>query len=357
MIIKKIIYFCFGLFNYRGKKHAKKWEHLNSPFEKNFKSSSLKIGIVKEPWNMHYHYILACNELNISYRLIDIFSENWLSSFFDDSIQYFIFRPSVQYSVWKDMYDNRIRILAEFIPQKLFPNPHLLWLWESKLRQYEWLKAHQYPHAETNIFYKKRDALTFAKICSLPIVYKANMASGASGVKIIKSRFSLFLRIYRSFHLGNRTYRKHKLDKEHGYIILQQYLSSITEWRIFRMGKYYFGFQKIKKGTFHSGSHEFSYGMPPIQLLNFTKELTDKHNFKHVSIDYFIDEKHRFYINEIQVYFGQYQDRELLRIDNKSGRLFYDENLKNWVFEEGSFCKNNMANIRLLTLIDEHVGH
>ncbi len=353
LYIKKLLYYYFSLFEIRSKKNKKKWEKYNSPTEIEYNNSPIKIAIAKEAWNLHYHYIKACRELNISYKIIDFFSSNWLEQLSNSSFDILILRPSVQYQPWKDMFDNRIRLLNTYTNIKIFPSPELLWLWESKLKTYEWLQINQLPHIETYIFYNKDEALNFAKTTDLPIVYKANCGSGTSGVKIIKKKSYLFKLINKSFNSGLRTYRKHPSDKEHGYIILQKYLPNLLEWRIIRMGKYYFGFQKLKKGMFHSGSHQFSYGMPPLELLNFTRELTDKFKFYHLSIDYFINEKNHFFINEIQVYFGQHLDRELLRINNKSGRLIYNYTNNQWTFEEGSYCKNNMANIRLLTLIEE----
>ena len=353
LFIKKIVYYYFNLFNIRGNKNKSKWEKYNFPLEKNFENSKIKVGIVKEAWNLHYYYIIACNELNISYKVLDIFSVNWLEEFINSKVNVLIFRPSVQYSPWKQMFDNRIKLLKNYSNIIIFPNPELMWLWESKKRLYEWLKINNYPLIETKIFYSKDEALQFARETNYPVVYKADNASGASGVKIIKNYYILKRLIKKCFGRGVRTYRKHPSDKEHGFIILQKYLPDILEWRIFRMGNYYFGFQKLKKGRFHSGSHQFGYGMPPIEALNLVRNITEKHKFYHTSFDIFIDKENNLYINEIQVYFGQYQDRELLRINNKPGRLFYNNTTNSWTFEEGEFCKNNMANIRLQTLLDE----
>lgn len=350
--LKKILYYYFSFFKLRGRKFSKKWDYLNSPKEKIFKDSPFKVGIVKEAWNMHYHYILACNELQISYKIIDIFSYNWIEEFKQSDIDIFLVRPSVQYSTWKHMFDNRIKLLSDTLKIKIHPNPEILWLWESKIKTYEWLKLNNYPHIDTWIFYNEKEALDFAMFAKYPLVYKADIGSGSSGVKIIKNSFQLKKRIKKCFGRGVRSYRKHIADKEHGFIILQKYLPDLVEWRVIRMGKSFFAFQKLRSGKFHSGSHKFSYGMPPQKALHLVKNITDKHAFKHTSIDVFIDNNENIYINEIQPYFGQYQDRELLRIEGKTGRLFFDQQSNSWIFEQGTFCKNNMANLRLLTIFD-----
>ena len=153
------------------------------------------------------------------------------------------------------------------------------------------------------------------------------------------------------FNSGLRSYRKHKLDKEHGFVILQNYLDDVKEWRIIRIGDYYFGFEKLKSGEFHSGSQNFGYGMPPLKCLDLVKEVTDKYDFKYVDIDVFITNKGEYLINEIQPYFGQKDDRELLNIDGESGRLTHNDVTKSWDFEKGEFCRNNLCNLRILEMI------
>ena len=59
--------------------------------------------------------------------------------------------------------------------------------------------------------------------------------------------------------------------------------------------------------------------MPPVDCLNLVKDVTDKFKFKFVDIDIFITEDELLLINEIQPYFAQKDDRELLKINDESG--------------------------------------
>lgn len=345
----KIAYKIFNTFELREKRaiHAKlKYFQVD---EKHFPDSPVIVGIIKERWGMHSHYIDACEELKFSYCLIDLFASNWKDQIKKAKFSFLVVRPSVQYAPWKAMFDDRIALIKDDYP--IFPNYLSLWLWESKIRTYEWLEFNNLPHPKTTIFYSHKELQTFANTCEFPIVYKANIGSGSSGVVIIKNKTQLLRQSNQCFVQGIRTYRKHKLDKEHGFLVLQSFLPEVREWRIFRMGRFYFAFEKLKKGQFHSGSKEFGYGMPPLSILNLVKNVTDQHEFKYVSIDVFIDQDENLYINEIQPYFGQENDRELLVIDGKTGRLYFEDG--EWKFEAGEYCKNNLANLRIKEIIQE----
>ncbi|MFC0604072.1 ATP-grasp domain-containing protein [Winogradskyella pulchriflava] len=349
--IKKIIYYYFNLFNYREKKAIESVIDITSKQEQQFQDSKFTVGILKEKWHLHSNFIKACNELKVSYQVIDFFSKDGLEDLKAAPIDVLIARPSVQYTPWKDMFDNRLKLLKDNGTVPVFPNFNALWIWESKLRTIDFLKLNNLPHPKSYIFYDMQEVFNFASSYTYPLVYKASSGSGASGVKILNSASQLKSITKKVFGKGVRSYRKHKLDKEHGFIILQDYIRDVKEWRIIRIGDYYFGFEKLKNGEFHSGSQNFGYGMPPIECLELVKNITETHLFKFVSIDIFISSENEYFINEIQPYFGQKDDRELLVVKGKPGRLSYNQTNNSWDFEEGMFCKNNLCNLRLQQIL------
>lgn len=347
--IKKWVYYHFNVFSLRGKKAIQKVEDTTSCLEKSYPNSEMRIAITKEAWHLHYFYIKACQELKISYKIVDLFSYRWQEELLEENFDFILFRPSVQYSPWKDMFDNRLGMLEISTP--IYPNSKALWLWESKLRTLDWMQYNKIPHPKSYIFYNQEEVIEFGRQSAFPVVYKSNMGSGASGVRILYSLSELKSTAKKCFSKGIRTYRKHKLDVEHGSLILQEYHPNVKEWRIIRTGDYYVGYEKLKKGQFHSGSQEFGYGMPPKEALDLVRNITNKYNFLFVDIDVFVTEEGDFLINEIQPYFGQKGDRELLVIDGESGALHFDYKQEKWCFTKGKFCRNNMANLRLLELI------
>jgi len=351
LAFKKFVYYYFDVFAYRGKKAVESVSEITSLKEQVFPDSKYIVGIVKEKWHFFSSYIKACQELEISYVVIDFFFKDWLTDLKSKPIDFLIVRPSVQYAPWKDMFDNRLKLLLTTLEIPIFPNFDELWIWESKLRTLDWLRVNELPHPTSHIFYDFNELIQYSLKCKYPIVYKASSGSGSSGVKILNNSSQLKSLAKKVFNSGIRSYRKHKLDKEHGSVILQDYLDDVKEWRIIRIGDYYFGFEKLKNGEFHSGSQNFGYGMPPRKCLNLVKHITDTYDFKYVDVDVFVTEEGEFLINEIQPYFGQKDDRELLQIDGESGRLIYNEITNNWDFEKGEFCKNNLCNLRILEMI------
>lgn len=351
LILKKILYYNFDLFHLRGERAIRKVREVTQNTSKDFPDSKLKIGITKEGWHLHSHYIQACYDLHISYEVIDMFSKDWYEQILKSHIDFLVGRPSVQYGPWKEMFDNRLKLLHDLNLFPIYPNIESLWIWESKLRTLEWLKLNKIPHPDSYIFYNLNEVRRFGEECEYPIVYKSSSGSGASGVKILRNYTHLVKVVKTVFNKGIRSYRKHNLDKEHGFVILQSFLPEVREWRIIRIGKFYFGYEKLKEGDFHSGSQQFGYGMPPLKCLDFVRSITDKHHFLFVDIDIFLSKDGQLLVNEIQPYFGQKDDRELLKVNDVSGSMIFDEGLNQWNFEAGQFCINNLCNLRLQEMI------
>lgn len=310
------------------------------------------IGIIKELWGLHWHYVAACRELGVSYRLLDITGPDWLDVVRNSGCRVLIARPSVQRSQWKQLYDERLRILESMGRYRIFPEVESLWIWESKRRMHYWLDARGIPHPQTWVFCDEGQALAFASTCRLPVVYKSDLGSGSSGVIIVRSRSELRRLIRRCFGKGFRSSRRSRGDAEVGSILLQEYLDQIREWRIVRIGNSYFGFEKIQVGQFHSGSHQFQYGRPPEQLLNMVREVTDESGFRSVDFDVFVHPTRGPLVNELQAHFGQEGSREICRVDGESGRMIFDYRTREWQFERGVFCQNYLCNLRVKYIVD-----
>ncbi|GAJ23391.1 unnamed protein product, partial [marine sediment metagenome] len=129
-------------------------------------------------------------------------------------------------------------------------------------------------------------------------------------------------------------------DRDQGCVLFQEYLADASEWRIIRLGKSYFGHQKLKKGQFHSGSGKVGWYDPPKKLLNFVYEVTEKGNFTSMDIDIFETRDGRYLVNELQSMFGSYLDYQML-VDGRPGRYIYKPSTAGWIFEEGIFCRSN----------------
>jgi len=310
------------------------------------------LGIIKEFWHLHWHYIAACRDVGVAYKVLDISGPDWQKVIETSGCDAFLVRPSVQVSIWKQMYDERLRIMTKDMGKIIFPSYDELWFWESKRRMHYWLHANDVPYPKTWIFYDRKAALRFAEQTPLPIVFKSDMGSGATGVIIFRERSCLKKHILRCFGRGFTTYRKAPNDREWGNIFLQEYIENAREWRIIRIGESYFGYEKLMGRGFHSGSHRSRHGLPPADLLDLAQEVTDKGKFLSMDLDILVTPGTRPLVNELQPIFGMEYTTEACIVDGKTGRMLYDTTHNSWQFEAGSFCRNQLCNLRVIALLE-----
>jgi len=122
----------------------------NAPSASSYKSEyPYTIGILKEFWHMHWHYVAACEDLQVSYKVLDISGPDWRAVVERSCCDAFLVQPSVQLSQWKQMYDERLRIMVEDMGKIIFPSYEELWIYESKRRTYYWLEANKIAHPRT----------------------------------------------------------------------------------------------------------------------------------------------------------------------------------------------------------------
>lgn len=310
------------------------------------------LGIIKEFWHCHWPYIAACRDLGIAYKVIDISGPDWIDVVRESECDAFLVWPSVHMSIWKEMFDERLRIMTEELDKTIYPDYKSTWIYESKRKMHYWLQANNIPHPKTWIFYDIDDALDFAEKVKLPIVFKSDFGSGASGVKIFRHRAPLIRFVKRCFKRGYVRPRSYPLDKQWGSVLLQEYLPRVKEWRMIRIGDSYFGYEKIKKGDFHSGSHCWNYSKPKDDLLEFIRNITNIGNFLSMDLDIFETQDSRYLVNELQTVCGMGNPYEMCVVDGKHGRMCFDAKTKSWRFEAGEFCQHYLCNQRVLALLN-----
>ena len=319
--------------------------YINESDEVIYEGSKIKLGIFTEFYQYHKSYIAACKELKVSYKVIDISCPYWQQLVLDSGCNAFLIWPSSGATIWKNMVDDRIRIMSEDMNLIVYPSVKEVWLYENKVRVKEWLNSQNIPQLPTWIFYEYDKAFDFVCKCNLPIVFKTNIGASASGVKILRTRRALKKLLLQAFNKGIVPRGYHPLDKQWGWVYLQEYLEGAEEWRMIRIGDSYFGYRKEKVGDFHSGSHNWSWLDPGIELLDFLKYVTDLGGFTSMDIDIFKDKNRNLYVNELQTVFGASTPKEMLMINGIEGRYRYVD--KKWVFEPGDFARNQCSNLRI----------
>jgi hypothetical protein len=310
------------------------------------------LGIIPEFWHRHTPYIAACRQLGVAYRLTDISGPDWVQVIENSGCDAFLIWPSIEVSQWKQMYDERLRIITQNLKKTIYPTYDELWVYESKRRMYYWLEGNHISHAQTWVFYCRKDALDFARHAALPVVVKTNMGAGASGVRIVRARRDLLGYVTRCFTKGVVHNHGEARDPDWGFVLLQEYLPDAQEWRMRRIGDSYFGSQKLRKGDFHSGTGVDVWYDPPAKLLQFTREVTDRMGSRSMDLDIFETVEGRYMVNELQTVFGTNRPYEML-VKGTPGRYLYDENTCQWRFEEGIFCQNGCCNLRVIDLLEK----
>jgi len=212
---------------------------------------------------------LACKQNSqISYRIIDLTKNTWLTDLQSAPFDYLLAKPGGLTSPFKQLYDERVFILSEELNYKIFPTPKEIFIYENKRFFSFWLKANNIPHPKTDVYYSLEEAQAHIDRSDKIIVAKTNIGASGSGVKILKSKKekqeyinSVFLRkgapqrsgpnlekgglLKRGFHyiLHPRdikkkliVYKTIKLNPQKGFVIFQEYVPHDFEWRIVRIG-------------------------------------------------------------------------------------------------------------------------
>lgn len=329
----------------------------------------------EQPW------IEACKDFldDITYEVIQLTSGDWLEKIKEVDADLYLLKPGALSERYKKLYDERVLIMEEELGLSVFPDRKSIFIYENKRFLSYWLKANNIPHPKTEVFYNNEEASAFIESTPLPVVAKSNIGASGAGVQILKNRSDV-KKYAEEIFSGNRAkkrvgpnfqkkkklsrlinwllhpseikkrlevYRTIRDDELPGYVIFQQFIEHDFEWRVVRIGDSFFAHKKLKIGDKASGTLDKGYENPPLDVLDFVKELTDKFQFFSQGVDLFHTDK-GYLINEIQCIFGQ-SDPYQMMVDGLVGRYQYRSG--NWIFEEGDFNKNQCYNLRLEYLI------
>ncbi|MBN2821333.1 MAG: hypothetical protein JXP36_20340 [Bacteroidales bacterium] len=321
----------------------------------------------------------ACQESDkVDYKIVNVNQLNWL-----DEIQKFnpdivLTKPGAVSSLHKQLYDEKLYVLSKLFNFKIFPSPEEVFVYENKRLLSFWLKANNIPHPRTKVFYSYNQALSYA-LSEDKIVAKINIGASGRGVKIMKDEKEKITYLKNAFHgdgvgssfgpnlaKGNflkrlinnlknpenlkkrlKIYKSVKRQKQSGFVILQEFVPHQFEWRVVRIGDSFFAHKKLLKNDKASGSLLKGYAPPPLELLDFVKQVTDTQQFYSQAVDVF--ESNRGYlVNEMQCIFGQSDPYQML-IEGKPGRYIFQN--KKWIFEAGDFARNACYDLRLEYII------
>lgn len=329
----------------------------------------------------HLLWINACEDYTdrIAYIVVDLTRSDWFSHFHrgDDSI--LLTKPSGKTWLFRELYEERLEILADELGYSIFPSLPEIKIYENKRYFTSWALANKIPHPTTRIFYNQAESLDFINDCNYPQVGKLNIGASGNGIQILHDFGEAKTYINKAFNEGIiskvgpklrkgkllrrlirklthpaelkqriKTYKAIGRDRQQGFIILQEYIEHQFEWRVVRIGDSFFAHKKLKLKEKASGSLLKNYDSPPLKLLDFVKQLTDNNGMYSLAVDIFEVKNGKYLVNEMQCIFGQSDPYQML-VDGKPGRFRHIEG--QWIFEEGDFAKNACYNLRLEYLL------
>lgn len=311
-----------------------------------------RVGILADWCQQHYHYIAACLEMGVSYRVLDIGADDWMDQVGKSGCQGFLAWPLIWNTRLKRLWDDRVFILTQVMGRPVFPSRLELWLYESKMRIRDWLAAADLPRPRTWVFHREDQARRFLKEAPLPVVVKSDLGARSHGVRIVRTRSAAASILRDAFGSGKAVGGLDRRDRQWGYIIVQEYLPEVEEWRLVRVGDSYFCRYKIRKGDFHSGSGDIVWARPTRQMLDLARRVTDKGGFRSMNVDMFRTRDGRLLVNELHALFGG----KPLPDGEYNGRYLYRADEDAWYFERGDFFRNICADLRVEQLLRDLGG-
>ncbi|MGF1587428.1 MAG: RimK family alpha-L-glutamate ligase [Bacteroidales bacterium] len=324
---------------------------------------------------------IACDKKEIRHLSINMLCDSWIDIIFEFQPDFCVIRPPGNNQYHKRVFDEKLFFLEQHTHFKIYPGLSESLIYENKASLSYFLKLNKIQHSSTFVSHSYHEAKEFIVKSTYPLVAKTLIGAAGSGVVILESSIEARKYIDKAFSGGikrrfgpNRKtgspykwiskalkspryffnkleeYKQRNQDTQKNVVLFQEYIEHDYEWRCVKIGESFFAYKKLKIGNKASGSKEFDYGAPPLELLDFTKDLCDRFNFNFMAVDVFYNE-HGVFVNELQTIFG-HKNPYICAVDGKPGRFLYKCN--KWIFEEGNFNNNESYDLRLETAINLH---
>lgn len=324
---------------------------------------------------------IACRKYNVPFVTINMLRNNWLDLIMDFNPDFCVTRPPGDIFQNKTVFDGKIFFLQHYTNYPVYPGFLETYIYENKSTLSWFLVANDIPHPLTFVSSDREEANSLLEQFTFPLVAKTVIGAAGSGVRILKTKKDAEGYIAKIFTQGVRRrfgpnrkvgtpakwlkkavqspdyffkrlvhYRERNADIQRGVLIFQEYIEHEYEWRCVRIGDSYFAYKKLKIGNMASGSKQFEYGAPPIELLDFTKGLCERFNFFYMAVDLFYNDG-QILVNELQTIFG-HKNPYICKVNEEPGRYIFNNN--EWVFQPGDFNSNESYNLRLKEVLKLH---
>jgi hypothetical protein len=355
-IIKKLGF--YGEDIWASNKDEKNFEELYQnytvDFSKYLTSNGGKIGLIAcSDDAVNKSFIDACVELKLDFEIYDPVNEKFFENIKNSKVQNFLVRPSHNTQLIRQMFFEKIEIVASQLKKEVYPSIAEQKIYEAKRTLAYFLLANNIPHPKTSVFYNYQEAKDFIESAHMPIVFKTHNGASATGVEIIKNRkqaLRLIKACFEKYYL-NKSISDYR-DIDYDYVIFQEYIKEAREHRVIKIGNSWMGHEKAysENNEFMSGSGKNLWTQPSFKLLDFCRDIAEKHNFSTMCFDIFEDSYGNFYVNELQTWFGSYNPSQMY-IGNVPGRFLYSDG--KYIFQEGLFNHHQSISLRIIDFLNK----
>lgn len=186
------------------------------------------IGIQRNLKGFAEKWIAYCDEQNIPYKLIDVYSSDAIAQLKDCDA----FMWHTNHLIRKDyQVAKRLLTAVEHSGKICFPSIHDNWHYDDKVAQKYLLEAIDAPLIPSYVFYEEQEALDWAANTSWPKVFKLTGGAGSSNVKLIHSEKEAKKIIRRAFGKGFIAFDQRKYFLEE---TLSKYRKHKSLWRLLK---------------------------------------------------------------------------------------------------------------------------
>jgi len=178
---------------------------------------TLAIHHVKQSFSEEW--IAYCDANQIPYKLVDCYKPDIIKQLKDCDFLMWHFSQNSPQAI---LFAKQLLFSVEASGRKVFPNFNTVWHFDDKVGQKYLLEAIEAPLVDTTIFFRREEALQWARNDDYPKVFKLRNGAGSQNVKMVKNRVEAYNLIRRAFGKGFKAYDP---------------LGSLNErWRKFKLG-------------------------------------------------------------------------------------------------------------------------
>ncbi len=188
----------------------------------------MKIGIHHSKGLFSERWIDYCKANNISYKLVDCYRTDIMQQLSDcDALMWHFNHKSPKDS----KFAKQLLFSIEASGREVFPNCHTVWHFDDKVAQKYLFEGIGAPLAPSYVFYRKQEALEWAKNTVYPKVFKLRNGAGSDNVRLVSTRKAAIRLIKKAFGRGFKQYDAWGDLKER----LRKYrIGKTTSWEVIK---------------------------------------------------------------------------------------------------------------------------